>query len=306
MRIVMTGATGLIGRRVTEQLLARGHDVVALTRDTSRARQVLGEGVELLRWADPEREAPPAEALRGAGAVVNLLGEPIAQRWTPEVKRRIHDSRVLGTRALAQALGALSAGSQPGVLVSQSAVGYYGARGEEPVDETAAPGSDFLSEVTTAWEREALAASPAVRVVLTRTGVVLAPGGGALKKMLPPFRLGIGGPVGGGGQFVPWIHMDDVAGALVQVMEDERAAGAVNLTAPTPITNGELSRTLGRVLHRPAVVPVPSLALKLLYGEMSSIVLMGQRAVPTRLQELGYRFLHPDLEEALRDVLERQ
>jgi uncharacterized protein (TIGR01777 family) len=190
------------------------------------------------------------------------------------------------------------------VLVSQSATGYYGPRGDEPVDESDAAGKDFLAGVTVEWEREAgKATSAGVRVATTRTGVVLSAQGGALEKMLPPFKLGVGGPVAGGKQYVPWVHLDDVVGAMLRCLDDDAASGPINLTAPNPVTNAELSKTLGRVLHRPAVLPVPGLALKALYGEMAMIVLTGQRAVPARLGELGYEYRHPRLEDALRDVL---
>jgi uncharacterized protein (TIGR01777 family) len=303
VRVAITGATGLIGSALAHALLARGDEVVGLTRDRARARAVLGGDVELHEWADPQQGAPPAEALRRADVVVHLLGEPVAQRWTEAAKRRIRDSRVLSTRTLAAGLAELPEGTGPAVLISQSATGYYGPRGAEPVDEDTPAGEDFLASVTVQWEREAAAAGGRVRVLSTRTGVVLARHGGALQKMLPPFKLGVGGPVAGGRQYVPWIHLDDVVGGLLHCASDERATGPVNLTAPAPATNAELSRTLGRVLHRPAVLPVPGLAIRLLYGEMATIVLSGQRAVPARLQSLGYAFRHGELEPALRDVL---
>jgi uncharacterized protein len=303
MRIAITGATGLIGSAVARVLRSRGEEVVALSRDRDRARQILGDDVEAHVWPDPKHSPPPPEALRHADAVIHLLGEPVAQRWTEAAKREIRDSRVLSTRSLVEGLAALPDDTRPATLVSQSATGYYGPRGEEKLDEDAQAGDDFLARVTAEWEREASAAGPGVRVVLARTGVVLAPSGGALAQMLPPFRLGVGGPVAGGRQYVPWIHLDDVAGALLHCVEDQRTSGPVNLTAPNPATNLELSRTLGRVLHRPAVLPVPALALRLLYGEMAQIVLTGQRVLPARLQATGYEFKQPELEPALRDVL---
>jgi uncharacterized protein len=305
MRIAVTGATGLIGAAVTRLLRSRGEEVVALSRDRDRAQQQLGPGVETHEWREPQTQPPPAAALEGADAVINLLGEPIAQRWTSTVKREIRDSRVLSTRALVAALAALPEANGPKTLVSQSAVGYYGPRGDEELDEDAARGDDFLASVAADWEREASAASPRARVVCTRTGVVLAGSGGALAKMLPPFRLGVGGPVAGGRQYFPWVHLDDVASALVHCATEHAAAGPVNVTAPSPVTNRELSRTLGRVLHRPAVLPIPAFALWLLYGQMAAIVVTGQRAVPTRLQAAGFEFRHTELEPALRDVLSR-
>ena len=309
MRVVVTGATGMIGRSLVSALLARGEEVVALSRDAGRGRRALDDRVEVHAWANPVAGPPPSEAFAGADAVVHLIGEPVAQRWTDEAKEAIRDSRVASTRLLVQGLLALASDARPSVLVSQSATGYYGPRGSEPVDEGAPAGDDFLAGVVMAWEREALAAASSsdggVRVVVTRTGVVLSPEGGALARMLPFFRLGIGGPVAGGRQYVPWVHLDDVVGAMAFCLGNHDATGPVNLTAPAPATNAELSRALGRVLKRPAFLPVPAPALKALYGEMAQIVVTGQRAVPARLEELGYHFRYPELEPALRDVLDR-
>jgi uncharacterized protein len=305
MRVVVSGATGLIGSALVRALRERGDEPVALARDAVAAQRRLGEGVEVQAWATPEQEPPPAAALAGAGGVVHLLGEPIDQRWTSAAKRRIRDSRVRSTTLLAGALVALPEGERPPVLVSQSATGYYGARGNETVDEDAPAGEDFLASVVAEWEQAARRAEPSLRVVRTRTGVVLAADGGALAKMLPFFRLGIGGPVAGGRQYVPWIHLDDVVGGLLRCLDDERLSGAVNLTAPQPVTNAELSRALGRVLRRPAILPVPGFALKLLYGEMAQVVLEGSRVVPARLEAAGHAFAHPQLEPALRAALER-
>jgi hypothetical protein len=299
MRVAVTGATGTIGRALVKELLARGDQVVALTRNPDGAREKLGGDVEAAAWAKPTIDPAPADALSGCDAVVHLLGEPVDQRWTDEAKREIRDSRVNGTRYLVAAIR--DADPRPRVLVSQSATGWYGARGDEPVDESAPAADDFLAQVVVAWEAEARAAEElGLRVALTRTGVVLSESGGALGRMMTPFKLGVGGPVAGGKQYVPWVHMDDVVGAMLCCLEDERIRGPVNLTAPDPATNRELSRALGRVLRRPAVMPVPGFALKLMYGEMSSIVTSGARVVPGRLAEIGYRFRRPDLEDALR------
>jgi uncharacterized protein len=297
MRVAITGATGMIGRALVRELRERGDEVTALSRDASRADL----GVETLDWRDPKGEQPPPEALVGRDAVVHLLGETVAQRWSDEARREIRDSRIQSTRHLVAALGELPQGERPGVLVSQSAAGWYGPRGDERLGEDEPAGSDFLAEVVRDWEAEARRA-PGLRVVLTRTGVVLSPEGGALAKMLPFFKLGIGGPVAGGRQYVPWVHLDDVVGAMVFSLDSEAATGPVNVTAPEPVTNKELAKTLGRVLRRPAFAPVPGLAVRTLYGEMASIVTMGQRAVPRRLLELGYSFRRPDLEEALRSA----
>jgi len=301
VKVTVTGATGNIGRALVAELRGKGHEVTALTRDPSRSAGKLGADVRVLAWPDPKGAPPPPEALAAQDAVVHLIGEPVDQRWSDEVKRELRDSRVLSTRQLVE--GLRTADPHPGVLVSQSASGFYGDRGDEPLDESAGPGHDFLAELVVEWEDEARRAEElGLRVVTTRTGVVLSPEGGALKKMLPFFKAGVGGPVAGGRQYVPWVHADDETGALAFVLEDERASGPINLSAPEPATNRELSRALGRVLRRPAFAPVPAFALKLLYGEMAQIVTGGQRMVPRRLQELGYSFRRPELEAALRSA----
>jgi len=307
MRVAITGATGVIGAVLSRALRDRGDQVVALTRDRDQAASKLAADVEIHEWTDPKGSSPPPAALSGADAVIHLLGEPVAQRWTGRAKCEIRDSRVLSTRRLVAGLSELPQERRPSSLVSQSATGYYGARGDESVDEREAAGDGFLAEVTRAWEHEALAAAElaGVRVAVTRTGVVLSPRGGALAKMLPPFRAGLGGSVAGGRQYVPWIHVLDVARALLRCVDDARISGPVNVTAPNPVPNAELSRTLGRVLGRPAVMPVPAAAPRLLYGEMASIVITGQRVVPARLLQLGHEFTFPMLEPALRDVLRR-
>lgn len=303
MRVLITGATGTIGLALADALRGRGDEVVALSRDPERGRRVLGDGVEVQAWAQPTSTAPPPDALARADAIANLLGEPVAQRWTDEARARIRESRVSGTRLLVDAVRGLPDASRPKVLVSQSATGYYGPRGDAPLDEHASAGEDFLAKLVVAWEGEARAADSLMRVACTRTGVVLSPSGGALAKMLPFFKLGLGGPVAGGHQYVPWIHLDDVVGALLRCLDDESVEGPVNVTAPNPVTNIELSHALGRALHRPAILPVPGLAVQLLYGEMATIVTSGQRVVPARLRQLGYEFRHPEVEPALRDVL---
>lgn len=294
----------MIGRSVVRELKARGDEVTALSRDAERAGAALG--TPGAAWTDPKGERPPLDALRGRDAVVHLLGETVAQRWSDDAKREIRDSRVLATRNLVDALGELPEDERPRVLVSQSASGWYGHRGDERLDESAPSGDDFLAGVVRDWEAEARGAEEhGVRVVLTRTGVVLSESGGALDKMLPFFKAGIGGPVAGGRQYVPWVHLDDVTGAAVFALDTEAASGPLNVTAPEPVTNRELSKTLGRVLRRPAFAPVPALAVRALYGEMAEIVTTGQRAVPARLTELGYRFRQPELETALRDATGR-
>ncbi len=304
MRVVLTGATGTIGGAVAAALRDRGDAVVALSRNPESASEKLG-GLEAHAWKRPTETPPPHEALSGADAVIHLLGEPVSQRWSGSVKRKIRDSRVLATRQLTKGLRALPEAQRPRVLVSQSATGFYGPRDQEPVDESSPPGKDFLAEVVVAWEAEAMTAADLMRVAVTRTGVVLSPEGGALDTMLPFFKLGLGGPVAGGEQYVSWIHLDDVVGALLECLDDESAEGPVNVTAPNPVTNAEFSKALGRALHRPAFLPVPGFAIKLLYGEMSTIVTTGQRVMPERLKLLGYEFRQADLDAALSSVLHR-
>lgn len=305
MRVAVTGATGTIGRSAVAALTDRGDEVVALSRDAERAGERLGAGVATVSWPDPAAAPPPPEALEGCDAVLNLIGEPLDQRWTDASKRRIRASRVSTTRNLVEALGRLE--SRPRVLVSQSGSGVYGPRGDEPVDESEPPATgDFVADVVSAWEREARHAEElGARVAIARTGVVLSSGSGALAKMLPPFKLGVGGPVAGGRQYFPWIHLEDEVAALLFLLDTEAAEGPLHLAAPVAVTNAELSKVLGRVLRRPAVVPVPALALRVLYGEMAQIVVTGVRLAPRRLEQLGYSFRWPELEPALRDVVGR-
>jgi uncharacterized protein len=304
VRVTVTGASGLIGRALVAELREHGAQITVLSREHSRVQET--PGVETVRW-DPMSEPAPLEALAGADAVVHLAGENVAQRWTERAKRAILESRVTGTRNLLaglEAAGAAETGQRPRTLISGSAIGYYGAHGEEPLDEDAPPGSDFLAETCVAWEAEAQKASAlGMRVVLVRTGVVLNREGGALKKMLPPFQLGVGGPVAGGDQYMSWIHREDLVGMITTALEDERWAGPVNGTAPEPVSNRELSHALGHVLHRPSLLPVPGIALQLLYGEMAEIVTTGARVMPAKPLVLGYSFRHPELIGALRSAL---
>lgn len=288
-RVTVTGGTGLIGRQLVDALRSRGDEVTVLSRSAPGT----------VPWPDPTSAPPPPEALAGRDGVVHLLGENVAQRWTAAARERIRESRELGTRRLVEGLSHLADDDRPSALVSMSAIGYYGARGDERVDESAPAGDDFLASVVQAWETEARKTEAlGVRVAVARTGVILASGGGALDKMLPPFKLGVGGPVAGGNQYVPWVHMDDVVGALLFLLD--RGSGTYNVTAPEPVTNRELSKALGRALRRPAVFPVPALAVKALYGEMAWVVTTGVRAVPKRLTAESYGFARPDLDDALR------
>jgi uncharacterized protein (TIGR01777 family) len=300
MRVVVTGATGLIGTRIVNALLERGDEVTVLSRDPLRAREALGD-VDAHAWGLLDGPAPAA-ALSGRDGVVHLAGESIAQRWTDATRRRIRDTRELGTRNLVE--GLRDADPRPRVLVSASGVDYYGATGDAPLTEDAPAGDGFLAAVCAAWEREAQAATElGVRVVRIRTAVVIDAGGGALGKMLPFFRLGIGGPVAGGRQYLPWIHADDIVAVYLAALDDDRWAGPINAAAPDPPTNHDFSRALGRALHRPAIAPIPALAVRALYGDMAEIVTEGHRIVPARLQALGHELRHTDLDEALRDAL---
>jgi uncharacterized protein (TIGR01777 family) len=307
LRVTVTGATGLLGASLLAHLHDRGAQVTVLTRDPERARARLGD-VEAVRW-ELLREAAPAAALAGRDAVVHLAGEPVAQRWSAKAKRAILESRSVGTANLIAGLSQVKqadAGALPRTLVSSSATGYYGPHGEEPLDEDAPHGEDFLARVCVAWEAAAAAGSElGMRVVQLRTGVVLDRSGGALAKMLPPFRLGVGGPVAGGRQYMPWIHAQDVVGMMLTALAEESWSGPINATAPEPVTNRVFSKALGKALGRPALLPVPGLALQALYGEMAEIVTTGARVMPAKALVLGYEFAHPRLQQALDSALSR-
>jgi uncharacterized protein (TIGR01777 family) len=294
MRVTVTGATGLVGSRVIDSLRARGDEVTILSRDPQQG----------VAW-DPSHEPAPADALTERDAIVHLAGENIAQRWSNNAKRTIRESRVTGTKHLVQSLGELATSARPRVLVSGSAIGYYGSHGDEPIDEEAPAGSDFLAQTCQAWEAEAeIAERHGLRVVRVRTGVVLDRSGGALAKMLPPFRLGFGGPVAGGHQYISWIHPQDLVGIVLAAIDDEQWQGAINATAPEPQRNRDFSKALGRALSRPALLPIPGVALSLLYGEMSEIVTSGARVLPAKALMLGYEFRYAQLDSALRAALE--
>jgi len=301
VKVLVTGASGTIGQALCDALFARGDDVVGLTRDTGRARAA-NPRVSWHRW-EPTLERPDPSAFEGVDGVVHLLGERIDQKWTEEAKERIMESRRQGTHNLVQILAALE--NPPKVLVSQSAVGYYGNRGDEAVDESDRPGEGFDAQVTQAWEAAAHELDPTgVRLVIVRTGQVLSTEGGMLKEMLPPFKLGVGGPLAGGDQYLAWIHMEDEIGILLWALDNESVSGTINATAPNPVTNKEFSKALGRALNRPAVMPVPGLVLDLKFGkEFGQVLRGGARVIPKRTQELGYEFNYPDLDRALRDLL---
>jgi len=280
MRIAVTGGTGFVGGRLIPRLRARGHESV------------------LLRHGDDW----PAVALDGMDAVIHLAGEPVAQRWTADAKRRIRESRVEGTEGLVRALA--DTARRPAVLVSGSAIGFYGDRGDEELTEESTPGAGFLAGVTREWEAAADdAAGLGIRVVKIRTGVVLGREGGTLRKLLPIFRAGIGGRVGSGRQWMSWIHADDMADLLVFAVEQGVVCGVLNGTAPNPATNAEFTSQLAAVLQRPAVFPVPLLALRLLYGEMAEVVAGSQRVLPRATESAGFQFRHPELHGALERLL---
>jgi uncharacterized protein (TIGR01777 family) len=303
MRVLLTGASGFLGSALSDALLARGDEVIGLTRDPERARSS-NPTVGWYAW-NATAERPPAAALQGVDAVVNLIGEPIDQRWTDEAKRRIRDSRDRATKNLVDALSA--ADPRPRTLVSQSAVGYYGDRGDAIVDESTEPGTAFDAGVCVGWETAARNAEElGVRVAIIRTGLVLDPDHGLLKQLLPPFRLGLGGPIAGGRQYMPWIHVDDWVRLVLWALDGDDRTGVYNATAPNPVTNAELSKALGRTLGRPAVMPVPKIAMKARFGsELGEVITGGQRAVPRRALDGGFEFAEPEIEPALRNLLRR-
>ncbi len=311
-RVVVAGGTGLLGRALADSLAASGHDVIVLTRTSSSvavdpARAATARaGVRLARWTPDGTLGPWAPLVDGAAAVVNLAGESIAAaRWTPAQKTRIRDSRLDATRSLVSAVR--QSAVPPPVFVSGSAVGYYGLRGDEPLTEQSPPGSDFLAGLCVDWEATARqAADVSARVVLVRSGLVLDREGGALPRLLAPFRLFAGGPLGSGAQYVSWIHLDDWVGMVSQAIADTAIDGAVNATAPTPVTNREFARTVAAVLGRPAWLTAPAVALRALLGEMADALLLGgQRATPARMLALGFRFRYSELRPALESVLRR-
>jgi uncharacterized protein len=302
MRVLVTGASGMIGSALCDALLARGDEVVGLTREPQRARQK-NPTVRWHAW-QPTTERPPAEALDGVEGVVNLVGEEINQRLTDQAKVRIRESRLTGTRNLLHGIEA--AATKPNVFIGQSAIGYYGDRGAQILDEESPPGENgFVTEVPIDWEaaeREADGIVP--RVVIFRTGLVLTKHGGLLRQLLLPFKLGVGGPIAGGEQFMSWIHIEDEIGLILWALDDERVSGTVNATAPSPVTNREFSKALGRALRRPAAFPVPKLAVTAMRGrELADAVVGGARVLPRRALDLGYEFRHPDLDEALAAAL---
>ena len=299
MKALVTGATGFVGPRLLRLL----DSPVVVSRSPERARRTIGNlAGPIFRW-DPLREPLPAEALEGVDVVYHLAGESVAEgRWTAAQKARIRDSRVIGTRNLVQGIKQVE--RKPRVLVSASAVGYYGNRGDEELTESAPPADDFLADVCVAWEREAMAAERhGVRTVAARTGIVLGAGGGALAKMLTPFKLGAGGPLGNGKQWMPWVHVADLARLYVHAADTASISGPMNAVAPNPVRNSEFTKALGRQLHRPAFMPAPYIGLRLLFGEFAQVLFASQRVIPKVALDTGFIFQYPDIASALREIL---
>ncbi len=301
MRVLITGASGTIGRATCDALLARGDEVIGLTRNPDAARAT-NPTVSWYPW-NPTLERPPEAALKEVDGVINLVGEPINQRWTDEAKKRILVSRETATHNLVHAI--LAADPRPRVLVNQSAVGYYGDRGEAIVDEETGPGETFDAKVVVAWEAAAREIEGSgVRLAIMRTGLVLDKDSGLLDELLLPFKLGVGGPVAGGANYMPWISLADEVGLLVWALDNPGASGVYNATAPEPVTNKVFSKALGHALGRPAIMPVPKFAVKIRLGEeLGEVATGGQRALPRRAQDGGYVFQHPDIDSGIAAAL---
>lgn len=293
MQIVVAGGSGFIGTALVSRLRRDGHAVTVLTRHPSKTQDV--------KWNPDGSSASWAHVLEDAGAVINLAGAPIAKRWTAAYKREIWNSRVLSTRTLVAAMKSVC--RVPPTFVNASAVGTYGARGDLPLTEEDKPGSGFLAALGATWEKEALSAAPQARVVLLRTGIVLGREGGALPRMVLPFRFFAGGPLGSGRQYLSWIHRDDWTAMVSWALTTEAISGPLNVTAPRPVTNLEFARTVGRVLGRPALIPTPAFALRAVLGEMADAIITGQQVLPAKAHTFGFDFTHPELEEALRSIL---
>lgn len=299
--VLVTGGTGFIGSRVCTALHQQGDTVYVLSRNPERAEAKLKSARGFHGW-NPETEKLPSEATKEITSVVHLAGETIAGRWNEEKKRRIQDSRILSTRNLVESLAA--ADTKPDALVCASAIGYYGDSGDEHFTEVSPPGNDFLAKVCQEWEAEAQKATNlGIRVVTVRIGLVLGLGGGLLAQVLPPFKMGVGGILGNGRQWMSWVHVDDVVGILLHALENNEIRGALNATAPTPVRNTEFTKTLGAVLRRPTLFPVPTFGLKLMMGEFADFIVLSQNVLPEKTEVSGYEFRHRTLESALRDLL---
>ena len=305
MHIVIAGGSGFLGSALTRTLTAEGHHVSVLTRNRDNTRTSAQPHVTVVPWEPNGKTGPWAAAVNGADAIVNLSGESIgARRWSASQKQKLRESRLLATHSLTTAIR--QAGTPPKVLLSGSAVGYYGDRADETLTETSGPGRDFLAQLAQEWEAAASEVAPATRVTLIRTGIVLDRREGALAKMLPPFLMFAGGPLGSGTQYMSWIHKDDWARLAAWAITEERARGPLNATSPQPVTNREFSTALGQALHRPSFLPAPAFALRLALGEMAdALLLSGQRVLPVRATDLGFSFRFVTIDEALADIFEK-
>ena len=299
--VLVTGGTGFIGSRVCAALHQQGDTAHVLSRNAERAQTKLKSVRAFYSW-NPETEKLPSEATKDISSVVHLAGETIAGRWNDEKKRRIRDSRIFSTRNLVESLAA--ADTKPETLVCASAIGYYGDSGDEHFTEVSPPGNDFLAKTCQEWETEAQKATDlGIRVVTVRIGLVLGLGGGLLAQVLPPFKMGVGGILGSGRQWMSWIHVDDVIGIILHALENNEIRGALNATAPTPVRNTEFTKTLGTVLRRPTLFPIPAFGLKLMMGEFADFIVLSQNVLPEKTEVSGYEFRHRTLESALRDLL---
>jgi len=305
MKILVTGGTGFVGHSLVRKLIEANHKVVLLTRNPESTKSKTSEPAEVYGW-EPETTTPPKEAYNGIDAIVHLAGESIAAgRWTAKQKKKILDSRVLSTRNLLK--GVVESGAKPKVIVSASAIGIYGDRGNQSLSETSAQGIGFLADVCRAWEKESqYPGLESIRKVNLRIGIVLEKGGGALQKLLPIFKLGGGGPVGNGKQWMSWIHREDLVEMILYSLTHENVSGAVNAVAPSPSTNAEFSKALGKALHRPAFMPAPAIALKIAMGEMSELVLASQKVEAKKITDAGFVFKFPQIQEALNDICKKK
>lgn len=304
MKIAITGATGFVGSRLVGKLQENGEQILILTRQAAKGKRTFPDtafpNLEIVPYR-PTEAGDWQQAISGCDAVVNLAGEPIAERWTPEHKQAILNSRQLGTRQIVEAIG--QANPKPSVLVNSSAIGYYGTSETATFDENSPPGTDFLAQVCQAWEAEAQKVTTfGVRLAILRTGIVLG-NGGALAKMVPPFKLFAGGPLGNGRQWFSWIHREDLVNLILEILQQPQLAGTFNATAPNPVRMSEFCQTLGEVMHRPSWLPVPDFALELLLGESAKVVLEGQQVLPKRLQDIGFEYQYPTLKAALAAII---
>ncbi len=307
MKVLITGLTGLIGRTLGKALKEKGHDILGLSRSPNRAKKELSFDAQFFPWDLYEGEVP-LEAIEQADAIIHLAGHPIAeQRWTQAVQKKILDSRVLGTRHIVQSIS--SSSKKPKIFISASAIGYYPYSDHEQFDENSKSGDHFLAEVCRKWEKEARevnSVSTQIRSVQIRIGVVLAPDGGALEKMLPLAKSGVLGPIGDGRQMMSWIHIDDLVGIFVKALEDDNYKSVINGVSPHPVSNRDLTQQLMKALGKRSFLPVPRVALKLAFGKMSEVLIQGQKVVPKKLNELEFRFLYPDIESAMKNIIENQ